>query len=151
MIFENLIPEQQTNYLEYKANRILMDNYIEHPYEIDIETIIDINYENIRVFYANQDSKVIIKRNMAIIIVDNGLEYIKQREELAEEFCHVLLHCGNQTNYKHSIILDKQEQQAKRMSAYLLCPLSMLKTISVPMDTYYTVYERADIFNVTYE
>lgn len=107
MILERLIPDQQTSFIEDKANNILINNYIEHPYEIDIETIIDINYENIRVFYADQDSKVIMKKNMAIIIVDNRLEYRKQREELAEEFCHVLLHCGNQINYKHNIILDK--------------------------------------------
>ncbi len=151
MLLGEIIPKQQTNYLEEKANSILRNNYIEHPFEIDIETIIDINYRNIRVIYTNQDSKAIIKRNMAVIIVDNRLEYRKQREVLAEEFCHVLLHCGNQINYKHNIILDKQEEQAKRMSAYLLCPLYMLKTISVPSDTYYTISELADIFNVTYE
>lgn len=151
MILEKLIPDQQTSFIEDKANAILMENYIEHPYEIDIETIIDINYRNIKVFYADQDSKVIMKKNMAIIIVDNRLEYKKQREELAEEFCHVLLHCGNQINYKHNIILDKQEQQAKRMSAYLLCPLFILKTLSIPIDTYCTIQELADIFNVSYE
>lgn len=151
MILGDFIPNQQTNYLENKANEILLDNFIEHPYEIDLETIIDINYKNIKVFYSNQDSKVIIKRNMAVIIVNDRLEYRKQREELAEEFCHFLLHCGNQINYKYNIVLDKQEQQAKRMSAYLLCPLYMLKTITIPMDTYCTIHELADIFNVTYE
>lgn len=37
------------------------------------------------------------------------------------------------------------------MSAYLLCPLFMLKTLSIPIDTYCTIQELADIFNVTYD
>lgn len=150
MILEKLIPKQQSNHLEDKANQILKRNNIKHPYEIDLEAIIN-KYKNIRIFYSNQDSKTIIKRNMAIIIINNNLEYKKQRQELSEEFCHTLLHCGNQINYQHDIILDKQEYQAKKMSAYLLCPLSILKTISIPIDTYYTIDELADIFNVTDE
>ena len=63
MLLSDLIPEQQSNYLEEKANSILKDNHIKHPFEIDIETIIDINYRNIRVIYTNQDSKAVIKRN----------------------------------------------------------------------------------------
>ncbi len=149
MILENIIPKQLTNHLEEKANKILIKHNIKYPYEIDLEAIIHNNYKNIRVFYSNQDSKTIIKKNMAIIVINNNLNYREQHQELAEEFCHVRLHCGNQINYKYNIILDKQEQQAKRMSAYLLCPICMIKKLKFMEDTYLFNEELANYFNVT--
>ena len=40
MILGDIIPRQQTNHLEDRANRILINNNIKHPCEIDLEAII---------------------------------------------------------------------------------------------------------------
>jgi Zn-dependent peptidase ImmA (M78 family) len=150
MQLANLIPNQHVNFLEDKANEILKNHSISKPWEIDIEKIVQ-SYKNIKFFYMNYDSKTILKRNRAIILIDNKLSYKEKREQLAEEFSHVLLHLGNQINYCNSLYLDKQENQAKRMSAYLLCPLSMIKELSVDMDAYTMIDEMAEMFDVTNE
>lgn len=150
MLLAELLPNMHRSYLEDKAEYILKQNNVKYPQDINLEQIIQ-NYKNIKVFYMKQDSKTIIKKNKIIIIVNNTLSYREQRQELAEEFCHALLHLGNQINYFNTINLDKQEQQAKRMAAYLLCPTYIFKNISVPYDTYVLVDELADIFNVTTE
>ncbi|MDK2920157.1 MAG: hypothetical protein PWQ37_2890 [Candidatus Petromonas sp.] len=148
MQLSDLIPSQNTNFLEDKANIILRNNKISKPWEIDIEKIIQ-GYKNIRFFYIDSDSNTIIKKDKALILINNKLNYKEKREELAEEFSHALLHLGNQLNYHNSLYLDKQENQAKRMAAYLLCPLSMIKELSVDMDTYTMIDEMAEIFDVT--
>lgn len=151
MITESFLPHLNTNHLEIKANDILINNNIKHPNDIDLEKLIYEKYKNIRVFYSNQDSVVLMKKNKAVIIINNNLDPKKQRQELAEEFCHVLLHSGNQIEYQHDIVLDKQESQAKRMSAYLLCPLFMIKKLKFIENTYLITEELADYFSVTYE
>ncbi len=150
MQLSNLIPSQNTSYLEDKANSILKNNGIKHPWEIDIEKIVQ-QYHNIKFFYMNCDSKTIIKKNKAIIMVNSNLSYNEKRQQLAEEFSHALLHLGNQLTYYNDIYLDKQENQAKRMAAYLLCPLFMIKELSIDMDNYTMLDEMAEIFDVTNE
>ncbi|KNF09326.1 putative Zn peptidase [Gottschalkia purinilytica] len=150
MTLEDLIFKQHPNHLEDKANLILIENNINYPWEINLEQIIS-KYKNITLLYANQCSKTIIRKNKSIIVMDNRLPFKEHRQELAEEFCHVLLHCGNQAEYIKSILLDKQESQAKRMSAYLLCPMFMLKKLKFIDNTYLMIEELAEHFNVTYE
>ncbi|KNF08090.1 putative Zn peptidase [Gottschalkia purinilytica] len=150
MTLEEVIPVKQTNFLEDKANLILVRNSIIHPYQINLHKIIR-NLGNIRVLCMDQDSRVIIRQSSAIIIINNKLPPKEQNQELAEELSHIILHCGNQVKYKKDIILDKQESQAKRMSAYLLCPMFMLKNVKIMENTYLMIEELAELFNVTYE
>lgn len=150
MLLENLLPEQNTSHLEDRADLILLRNNMANHNEINIEKLIS-NYKNIRLHYMDQDSTTIIRNNKAIIIINNNLCNRKQREELAEEFCHVLLHCGNQLNIIGTVDMDKQENQAKRMSAYLLCPLFILKKLTFVDNTCLLLNELANFFGVTYE
>ncbi|MBS4535181.1 ImmA/IrrE family metallo-endopeptidase [Clostridium sp. D2Q-14] len=149
MTLADLLPKQHINYLQDKANEILGINKINKIYDINLDIIIE-KYKNIKVINLNQDSKTILKRNKAIIIINNNLDYREYRQELAEEFCHALLHIGNQINYSKNVCLTKQENQAKRMSAYLLCPIKFISNIDIYDNTYALVEELADLFNVTY-
>ncbi len=149
MNLSKLIPYQNKNYLQDKANSILYINKILNPF-VELDKIIE-KYKNIKVVQLNQDSKTILKKNKAIIIINDKLEYREYREQLAEEFCHALLHMGNQFFYDNEITLNKQENQAKQMAAYLLCPISMIKEVGMDADNYALIEELADIFKVTYE
>lgn len=120
------------------------------PCDIKLENFIQ-DYNSIKLFYMDQQSKTIIKKNKSIIVIDNRLDPRSKRQELTEEFCHALLHMGNQFNYCNTINMEKQENQAKRMAAYLLCPLHILKKQSIPIDTYFVANELADFFGVTKE
>lgn len=149
MNLTQFIPKQNKNYLQDKANSILYSNKILNPH-VSLDKIIE-KHKNIKVIQLNQDSKTILKKENAIIIINVNLEYRKYREQLAEEFCHVMLHMGNQFFYDNEITLDKQENQAKQMAAYLLCPIDMIKEIAIETNTYALIEELADIFKVTYE
>ncbi|ABR48540.1 protein of unknown function DUF955 [Alkaliphilus metalliredigens QYMF] len=148
IVLAHILPQTNINYLEEKANFILDKHTIKYSFETNIYCILD-QYRNIKVFHLNQGSKTIIKKNKAIILLDSQLPPREERQELAEEFCHALLHLGNQID--NTTIIDKQENQAKRMAAYLLCPIHIIKNISVPSDTYAMIDELADVFFVTPE
>lgn len=143
----DLLPAQNHNFLEERATEILKQNNIKTIEDIDIENIV-LAQPRTMIFYMHQRSKTIINKNMSLLIIDKRLDPLTRKIQLAEEFCHSILHAGNQCTYLGSWMLDKQETQAKRMSSYLLCPLFLLKNIPVPYDTYLYPTDLAEIFKV---
>ncbi|MTI47972.1 MAG: ImmA/IrrE family metallo-endopeptidase [Firmicutes bacterium] len=101
-----IIPKQQHTYFEDKANEILSKYDVKNPYDIGLYNIIG-TYKNLKVFFMNQNSKVVLRKNIAIIIVNEKLSSIEKRLELAEEFCHYILHLGNQLNYSSNYKINK--------------------------------------------
>lgn len=85
------------------------------------------------------------------IYIAPDLNPIEKRMLLAEEFCHLYSHYSSQL-MADKLILDKQESQAKRMSAYLLMPHIFLKDIySAATNEPVMISEIADYFLVSEE
>lgn len=85
------------------------------------------------------------------IFVKEELDHIEKKLLLAEEFCHIYSHYSSQlTVNKYHI--GKTEQQAKKMSAYLLMPEIFLGAIyNAAIDEAVLISEIADYFLVTEE
>lgn len=56
-----------------------------------------------------------------IIVIDSRLSKIEQREQLAHEIAHILIHVGGQLVTEYSFVLQ-QEWQAERVSRTILIP-----------------------------
>lgn len=134
---------KSTDIWEQKANKVLSHFHYHHADEIDLYDIcwrygIRIKPLYSHYFTDNEDYTAIKhlksysipketgKRGTIYIIPD--LSPIEKRILLAEEFCHLYSHYSSQL-LTDIHVLNKQESQAKRMSAYLLMPSPFLKDI----------------------
>ncbi|GAK11357.1 hypothetical protein JCM19039_1047 [Geomicrobium sp. JCM 19039] len=102
---------------------------------------------------TNISKAIPIKGRRGIIYIQSGLNPIIKKIILAEEFCHLYSHEQKQLEESNSSI-NKVENQAKTMAAYLLMPSSLLGEvyISICQQTQAVlVSEIADHFLVTEE
>ena len=153
-----------TDYWEERAERILSHFEYTYPDEINIYDIcwrygIRIlplalpffeNYqveeiENLKAFSVPSSKG----RRRGTIYIKEGLNEIEKKLLIAEEFCHLYAHHAPQLSVD-KYILAKNEQQAKRMSAYLLMPSRFLGQVyDDAMDEAVLISDIADYFLVT--
>ncbi|KMY49198.1 ImmA/IrrE family metallo-endopeptidase [Peribacillus loiseleuriae] len=62
------------------------------------------------------------------IYLQPSLDAVEKKIILAEEFCHIYSHYSSQLT-ANKYMIAKQENQAKRMAAYLLLPAKFLKDV----------------------
>ena len=83
------------------------------------------------------------------IFVKEGLNEIEKKLLIAEEFCHLYAHHSPQLSVD-KYVLAKNEQQAKRMSAYLLMPHRFMGQVYADsVDEAVLISDIADYFLVT--
>lgn len=157
-----LLPKTTHDYWEERAEKVLSHFNIKYPDEIDIYEICrrygikimpldkpflekDID-EGLKAFsIAGQ------KGRRGVIYLRPGLDAIEKKLLLAEEFCHIYAHHISQLNMNHSFIA-KTENQAKRMSAYLLMPAKFLEDVYVAAaEQMIVISDIADYFVVSEE
>jgi hypothetical protein len=141
VLLERLLPKTYyPDIWEERAEKVLSHFEFRYPDQIDLYEIcwkygiqilpIDRLYfdyeitENIKSFSIPK-----FKNKRGIIYIRSGLGQIEERIILAEEFSHVYAHHQNQLT--DNISLCKTENQAKRMSAYLLMPRYFLRQVRV--------------------
>lgn len=91
------------------------------------------------------------KGRRGTIYLSPYLNNIEKRLILAEEFCHCYAHFSSQLNIDNHCI-HKQENQAKRMAAYLLMPAKFLNIIyENAINESVLISDIADYFLVTEE
>ncbi len=91
------------------------------------------------------------KGRQGTIYILPELDPIEKRMLLAEEFCHIYSHFSSQL-ISDRISLKKQENQAKRMAAYLLIPHRFLRDIyEAALYEPILISDIADYFLVTEE
>lgn len=156
-----MLPRLKCNdYWEERADKVLSHFHFRYPDEIDMYEIcwrygikikpLDEHYCDVLV---DGDTKAFsIPQNTGrrgTIYLKPDLDAIEKKLLLAEEFCHLYAHHRNQlTAHKNEI--NKMENQAYRMSAYLLMPQSFFKEIYIAADDQpVTISEIADFFLVT--
>lgn len=91
-----------------------------------VDNSFDYDYQSIKHLKAFSVPKSVGRRGT--IFIKEDLDHIEKKLLLAEEFCHIYSHYSSQlTTSKYHI--NKTEQQAKKMSAYLLMPEMFLDAI----------------------
>ncbi|WCK55385.1 ImmA/IrrE family metallo-endopeptidase [Aneurinibacillus sp. Ricciae_BoGa-3] len=162
MNLSQLLPKKPISYWEERANKVLLHFNFKHPDEIDIEEICYRYGVKImpldEIFCPEMVDKPLnafsipsTKGRRGIIFIRPGLNPIDKKILLAEEFCHIYAHHVSEL-LADKILLDKTEQQAKRMSAYLLMPRQFMKIMYDEMPAEgLAIEEIADIFLVTEE
>ena len=155
-----------TDYWEERANKVLSNFNFIYPDEIDMYEIcwrygirimpLDepftkdfLDYDSISHLKAFSIPKS--KNRRGTIFIRSDLDYIEKKILLAEEFCHVYSHYANQLTID-LVQINKIENQAKRMSAYLLMPKKFLKQVfNAALEQAVMISEIADYFLVTEE
>lgn len=151
---------------EQRADKVLSHFNYRQPDEIDIYDICwrygiiikpleydfvnnDIEFETIKHLKAFSVPKQKGKRGT--IYLRPTLDGLEKKLILAEEFCHIYSHFSSQLIMdKYSI--NKIENQARRMSAYLLMPWKFVsKLLNLQVDQSILISEIADLFLVTEE
>lgn len=152
-----------TDYWEERADKVLSHFSYTYPDEIDLYDIcwrygirvLPLESPSIEGIAINKHLKAFsIPKDHArrgTIFIKDGLDAIENKMLLAEEFCHLYAHHQSHLSVDQYTI-GKCENQAKRMSAYLLMPGEFIE------DVYADAYEApvvisdiADYFLVTDE
>ncbi len=151
---------------EDRANNVLSHFNFSYPDEIDLYDICwrfgikikpldrnymdnGIDYESIEHLKAFSTLKSTGRRGT--IYLQPGLYSIEKKLLLAEEFCHLYSHCQQQLSVSE-YELEKVENQAKRMAAYLIMPESFLRNVlNFAIDEPVLISDIADYFVVTEE
>lgn len=152
----------RSDYWEERANKVLSHFNYAYPDEIDIYDIcwqygvqikpLDEHFfpgeitDELKAFSIPK-----AKDRRGVIFIRPELDALEKKLLLAEEFCHVYAHQINQL-HTDSINLNKTENQAKRMAAFLLMPQRFLAdVIEEATDQYVLISALADYFLVTEE
>lgn len=161
-----LLQMNKTDYWEQRANKVLSHFIWQHPDEIDLYDICwrygvkikpleepflesDLCYESIK--HLKAFSIPSTKARRGTIFLTPELDTIEKKLILAEEFCHCYSHYSSQLNMD-KLAINKQENQAKRMAAYLLMPAKFLKRIfAAAVSEPVLISDIADYFVVTEE
>src|SRR5579875_2258678 len=111
----------EDNQMDYSAriDTLYRSFGIRHPHEIDLDAIAE--RLGIQVRYLPHDSVLVRPFGYPVLSVNRDEEPIAQREQLAHEIAHELLHCGSQLASPDSYI-SLQEEQARLCALYLLAP-----------------------------
>lgn len=152
-IREMVAPYKETDNLELKANQILSSFNFKYPDEIDIRSICFKN--KVRIIPSDNEFSFSVpfrtkKGGLGTIFLSTSENELIRKQILAHEFAHLTLHCSNQLN-KKMYEVNKDENQANRMAAYLLMPMKFLSKIYLSMDQPVDISEIADYFLVTDE
>lgn len=161
MLLKRFIPRATSDYWENRANKVLSHFNYKEPDEIDIYDIcwrygvrikpLDTNYYPREIPDDCKALSIPTAGRKGIIYIQPELDPIDKKIILAEEFCHLYAHNINQVNI-NNVLLHKSEEQAKRMSAYMLMPQQLLENIYVAArDHAVLLTEIADYFLVTEE
>jgi len=157
-----LLPKTKNDYWEERANKVLSHFTYKYPDEIDMYEIcwrygirimpLDKPFLEENVDEGIKAFSIPGKKNRhGVIYLRPGLNAIEKKLLLAEEFCHIYAHHISQLATDSSFIA-KTENQAKRMSAYLLMPARFLEDVYVAAaDQMVVISDIADYFVVTEE
>ncbi|MGG4470059.1 ImmA/IrrE family metallo-endopeptidase [Paenibacillus alvei] len=117
---------------------------------LDQDYIADIEeFDSIKHLKSYSVLKKTGRRGTIYIVPD--LDPVEKRLLLAEEFCHIYSHYSSQL-MTDKITIDKQESQAKRMSAYLLMPHCFMEDVyTAAINEPILISDIADHFLVTEE
>lgn len=136
-------------YLEEKAYQLLHQLDINTPDQINVEFIATSN--DIEIMYCSSKSRTInhpVRPGWYQIIINEELGEQEQREKVAHELGHILIHAGNQF-LMSSEFIQMQEQQTQRFAGYLLVPFFMINELPDYPDQ--AIYYIANRFNVTHQ
>lgn len=144
-----------TDYWEERANKVLSHFRYSTPDEIDIGQIcwrygvrilpMDEPYTIEAYSLPSQNAR------RGTIYIKEGLDPIRKKLLLAEEFCHIYTHQVSQLS-SNTAAIHKQEAQAKRMAAYLLMPERFICDIyEAALDEAVLISQIADYFLVSDE
>ncbi|WP_342538384.1 ImmA/IrrE family metallo-endopeptidase [Sporosarcina sp. FSL K6-1540] len=156
----------RTDDWELRAEKVLSHFQYEFPDEIDMHSIcwrygikvmpLDVPFTEQYVDYeviSHLESFSIpsSKARRGTIYLKENLGHIERKLLLAEEFCHLYAHNASQLPID-TYSLAKLENQAKRMSAYLLMPARFISTVyDAALDEAVLISDIADHFVVTEE
>lgn len=157
--------QQHTDYWEERAEQILSNFNLAYPDEIDMAHICwmygiqilpldipfleycEVEFESLEGLKAFSIPKE--KGRQGTIFLKEDLPHVERKLLIAEEFCHLYAHHSPQLSVDE-YILAKNEQQAKRMAAYLLMPQRFIdKVYDFAEDEAVTISDIADYFMVT--
>lgn len=147
--------QTHTDIWETRAEKVLSHFNITAPDEINIGTICW-RY-GIKILPMDEPREVDAyslphrRARRGKIYIKEGLDPIRKKLLLAEEFCHVYLHQVSQLTSSAAAI-HKQEAQAKRMAAHLLMPERFICDIyEAAIDEAVLISNISDYFLVTDE
>jgi hypothetical protein len=158
----HLLPETTSDFWEERANKVLSHFNYQYPDEIDMYDICwkyGIKIMPLDKPFLDEEAPDGIKAcsfpfkkgRRGVIYLRPGLDAIEKKLLLAEEFCHIYAHHISQLHMDKGFI-GKTENQAKRMSAYLLMPSKFLKDVYVAAtEQAVLISDIADYFVVTEE
>lgn len=160
------IQNEQTDEWEKRANKVLSHFNWSNPDEIDLYDICwrfgvkikpfeseffdeEVSFESVN--YLDAISIPSKKGRRGTIYLNPHLNALEKRLILAEEFCHCYAHYSSQLDMDHHYI-NKQENQAMRMAAYLLMPAKFLNRVyETAINEPVLISDIADYFLVTEE
>lgn len=157
-----LLPKTTHDYWEERAEKVLSHFNYKYPDEIDMYEICwryGIKIMPLDKPFLDEEVPEGIKAcsfpgkkgRRGVIYLRSGLDAIEKKLLLAEEFCHIYAHYISQLNMDRSFIA-KTENQAKRMSAYLLMPARFLEDVYVTAaEQMVVISDIADYFVVSEE
>ncbi|MFB5189035.1 ImmA/IrrE family metallo-endopeptidase [Alicyclobacillus fastidiosus] len=118
------------------------------PGQIDFEYIA--SAIGIEIRFCPVGSKAFMKTRIAQ--VDSRLSAVEQRNELAHEIAHIILHSGSQLHLP-KLFIELQERQANILAAELLAPMYMVKQLfeseSMPNDERLAAIALSEVFHLT--
>ncbi|MDW0112245.1 ImmA/IrrE family metallo-endopeptidase [Sporosarcina saromensis] len=159
--------KQLTDYWEERAETVLSNFNHKYPDEIDITNIcwmygirilpLDtsfLEYCGVKIESIDGLKAYSVPKNkdrQGTIFLKEHLPHVERKLLVAEEFCHLYAHHTSQLNIDKYAVA-KMEEQAKRMSAYLLMPSRFLGQVyEIAMDEAVLISDIADYFFVTEE
>ena len=146
MLKEVLMPKTSSEYAVYDLYQYLN---IRYPDEIDLDLVAEAcHIEVIRQYERSRTMTHPERRGWMLIQVDASLSDAEQRERLAHEIFHCLIHAGDQLQLPIPFV-ELQEAQAQAGAAHLLMPLWMLNSLYLPSNREGLIHFLADTFKVT--
>lgn len=166
MQLRQLVCTSTNDFWEKQANKALSHFSFRYPDEIDMYELcrrygmkikpLDPKYfdeDELEMINIDADSFSVPKSKgrRGVIYLKPDLDSLTKKLLLAEEFCHLYTHYENQL-WKNQYFVNKTENQALRMSAYLLMPARFMDDVYVAaLDDRVLVSDIADYFVVPEE
>lgn len=146
MLKEVLMPKTSSEHAVYDLYQYLN---IRYPDEIDLDLVAEAcHIEVIRQPGRSRTMTHPDRKGWMLVQVDALLPDREQRERLAHEIFHCLLHAGEQLQLPIPFV-ELQESQAKAGAAHLLMPLWMLNSLYLPSNREGLIHFLAETFKVT--
>lgn len=145
----NPVSIEPKTWLEETTYQLLHNLNITTPEEIDLFKIC--NHLKVDILHTNTKSYTNYNPTPSgyyQIFINYLIPQREQREKIAHELGHILLHSGNQL-FMNNDFIKLQERQTKMFTGYLLIPLFMLEDVILPEYKEKSIYYIAKKFNVT--